>query len=363
VLPEDLRDIFRSLKVVELAAVLAGPSVGMFLAELGSQVIKFENKKTGGDVTRSWKLPSEDQSSQVSAYFSSVNWGKRHKFVDFSVESDYEFVIQSIEQADIVISNFLPRIAKKWSLDFDSVRKRNNKLIYAQVSAYGLESNRPGFDAIIQAESGYMSMNGEKDGNPVKMPVALMDILAAHQLKQGILLALLRRQTSGKGSFVHVSLLDSAISSLTNQASNYLMAGYVPQRMGSSHPNIAPYGDLIRSEEEDYILLAVGSDEQFANLCESLGIPSLARSENYSTNHSRVSNRPSLISHLNKASGTMRTDDITRLFSVNKVPFGLVKNLDEVLGDRPSVKRLLLETKGENGACSICLRSVVFDII
>ena len=264
--------LFKNLKVVELASVLAGPAVGMFFAELGAEVIKIENATTGGDVTRKWKLPTESPNASQSAYYSSVNWNKQTIFADLTTETDQTKIHDLIKTADIIISNFNHQSAQKLKMDYDTLQKINPKLIFAQLTAYGENDDTPAFDVVLQAEAGFMYMNGEAEREAVKMPVALIDLLAAHQLKEGILVALLQRQQTGKGSFVTASLVESAISSLANQATNWLMGNHIPQRMGTMHPNIAPYGDVFYTADDKPIVLAVGTERQFENLCAVLNI-------------------------------------------------------------------------------------------
>ena len=207
---------FNDLKVIEFATVLAGPSVGLFFAELGAKVIKIENKLTGGDVTRSWKLPEEDSKAPFSAYYYSANWQKEVLMMDLTDEDDLLEINALVKDADLVISNFKAGAAEKLGVGFKQLKELNSRLIYASVNAYGEEDTRPGFDVVIQAETGWVYMNGETDGLPVKMPVALMDVLAAHQLKEGVLLALLERERTGLGSSVSISLFDAGVASLAN---------------------------------------------------------------------------------------------------------------------------------------------------
>ncbi|MCX6296683.1 MAG: CoA transferase, partial [Bacteroidetes bacterium] len=215
-----MNTIFKDLKVIELANVLAGPAVGMFFAELGAQVIKIENKSTNGDVTRSWKIAKEDQKINSSAYYASVNWNKKSMFLDLKDASDKSKIIELIKEADIVISNYKKGDDIKLGMDFETLKKTNPTLIYAHISGFGEENSRTAFDIVLQAETGFMFMNGTKESGPIKMPVALIDILAAHQLKEGVLVALIKRMQTGNGSKVSVSLYDSAIASLANQATN-----------------------------------------------------------------------------------------------------------------------------------------------
>jgi crotonobetainyl-CoA:carnitine CoA-transferase CaiB-like acyl-CoA transferase len=283
-----MKSVLADLKVIEIASVLAGPAVGMFFAEKGAKVIKVENKLTGGDVTRSWKLPAEDKNSAESAYFSAVNWNKEHLFLDFNDQNEIRKLKGVIADADIVITNFKAGDAAKFALDFKSITEINNHVILAEISGFGANNNRVAYDLVLQAETGFMSMNGEPNGQPVKMPVAFIDLFAAHQMKEGILEALLTQKVE-KGSYrVHVSLYDAAIASLANQASNYLMANHIPKPLGSKHPNIAPYGELFRTKDDKLITFAIGSNKQYENLCEEL---SIQVQHNHSTNKERVANR------------------------------------------------------------------------
>lgn len=330
----------KGIKVIELASVLAGPSVGMFLAELGAEVIKIENPKTKGDVTRTWKLSTEDAKTHVSAYFSSVNWGKQYRFADISTKQGQQEVLALIDEADIVLSNFKAGDAERYGLDEKTLRTNRPQLIYAHISGFADDDPRPAFDVVLQAEAGFMYMNGTPESGPTKMPVALMDVLAAHQLKEGILLALLQRERTGKGRYVSVSLYDAAVSSLVNQATNYLMAGHVAQAIGSQHPNIAPYGDMLHCTD-GAIVLAVGSQKQFEALCGTLQMPELAEAPWYSSNAERVKNRAELMEQLQGAAKDRKRDNLLADLLEAKVPAGAIRNMAEVMND-PRTQALLL---------------------
>ena len=236
--------MLKNLKVIELASVLAGPDVGMFFAELGAKVIKVENKLLNGDVTRGWKSVNEDKTAKVSAYFSSVNYNKEYIQLNLKDENDKTKVYKLIADSDIVIANFKPGDDIKLGMDYGTLKKHNSNLIYGEINGYGSQSKRAAYDVVLQAETGFMSMNGNETSGPIKMPIALIDVLAAHQLKEGLLLALLKKEKTNKGSLVEVSLYDTALSSLKNQATNWLMNKFIPQPIGSLHPNIAPYGEI-----------------------------------------------------------------------------------------------------------------------
>ena len=261
---------FKNLRIVELASVLAGPSVGLFFAELGASVIKIENKLTGGDVTRSWKLGTENPDENTSAYFYSVNRLKKHLFLDFYDQKDMNRCTDEICKADIIICNFKKGDDKKFKLDFNSIKKIHPLIIYASINGFGENSERAAYDLILQAESGFMSINGERNSLPLKMPVALIDLLAGHQMKEAILIALMQREKKQKAQKITVSLFDSAIASLANQATNYLIAKTLPVQQGSIHPNIAPYGEIFKTKDNQLITFAIGTDKQFFSLLNCL---------------------------------------------------------------------------------------------
>ncbi len=352
---------FEDLTIIELSSVLAGPAVGLFFAELGAKVIKIENKTTGGDVTRSWKHPMEDPTSNTSAYYHSVNWNKEIKFVNLKNEADKAEVLELIKTADIVISNFRSASAQKLGMDYKTIKQTNPSIIYGEISAYGDGDNRPGFDAMIQAETGWMYMNGQAEGPATKMPVALIDILAAHQLKEGLLVALINKYKSGKGAKVSVSLYDAAVASLANQASNYLNLGIVPQRKGSQHPNIAPYGDIHNTKDGQAIMLAIGNDKQFNKLCNLLSCEELATDPLYTTNKNRVINRSTLNKLLEKHIGKIEADSLIKLAIKNDIPLGRIRNLKEVFEDSRS-QELLLEQEEEDETISKRVRTTIFNI-
>ncbi len=351
--------IFKDLKVVELASVLAGPAVGVFFAELGATVIKIENKTTGGDVTRSWKTAKEDPASDYSAYYCSVNWGKQTLLLDLQNEADQVMVHNLIAQADIVISNFRKHSAEKMRMDYDFLKKLNPRLIFGQISGFGEDDDTPAFDVVLQAEAGFLYMTGEPDRAPVKMPVALIDILTAHQLKEAILIALLNRQTSGKGAYVAASLFESAVASLANQATNWLMAGQVPQRMGTQHPNIAPYGDIFATKDDSQVVLAVGTERQFLKLCEVLNLNALPADARFSNNTNRVQNRKALAVALQPAFLQFDRDALLKALRAAGVPAAAIRSMPEVF-DLPLAQKMVLEANLPNGQASRCVRTVAF---
>lgn len=328
------------LLVVETAAVLAGPAVGMFLAELGARVVKLENARTGGDVTRQWKLKSEDPSSPVSAYFSSVNNGKEHQQVDLKSDAGKGILDALLAKADVLITNHLQADSEKLGLTRERIRTLNPKLIHGHIKGFADQAERPAFDVVLQAETGYLSMTGSERGELAKLPIALIDVLAAHQLKEGLLLALLQRERGGQGSYVEVSLEEAALTGLVNQASNYLMAGHIPGPLGTLHPNIAPYGELFTCSDGGRIILAVGSNAQFEALCAVLDRKELYADEAYRTNTERVRHRKVLAEALNEAIAQRTRTELLEALIRAGVPAGAVLGMDEVLAS-PTAQRMV----------------------
>lgn len=323
--------MFQNLLVIELASVLAGPSVGQWLAELGAAVIKIEHHQQGGDVTRTWKLPQETAGDDRPAYFASVNWGKKSLGLNLRSDKGRSLLQQLAGQADIVLASYKPGDAAKLGADAETLRGLNPKLIYADITAYGPEDPRAGFDAIIQAEAGFTYMNGSPDSGPVKMPVALMDLLAAHQLREAILLALIQRGRTGEGAHVSASLIASGLASLANQASNFLVAGHIPQAIGSDHPNIVPYGTIFETKDGKPIVLAIGNDRQFGLLCEALGEAGWAADPRFQRNAERVRHRELLQALLRERIRERDRGPLLQALQAAKVPAGAVHDMQEAL--------------------------------
>lgn len=342
-----MEPIFRDLKVLELASVLAGPSVGQFFAELGAEVIKVENLKSGGDVTRTWKTSTE-KAGDLSAYFCCCNWGKKSVALDLTTLEAKAIVQKLAHQSDIIIASYKPGDAEKLGVSYQQLRQENPSLIYGMITGYGSGEDRVGYDAVIQAESGFMDLNGEADGAPTKMPVALIDILAAHQLKEGILVALLKRERTQQGSCIEVSLLDTAVASLANQATNWLVTKKLPTRKGSAHPNIAPYGESFFTKDQKRILLAIGSDKQFQSLLKILGDETLAHHADFATNEVRVKNRTELNRVLASLISVVDSNAFLPALHQHKIPAGQIQNLQEVFS-MPTVRQLILESSGLSG--------------
>ena len=349
--------MFSDLTILDLSTVLAGPSVGTFFAELGALVIKIEHPENP-DVTRSWKLPEEDSKSDISAYFASVNYKKEYLKLNLKKDEDRQQLLDLVRSADILLSNFKRGDEAKFNITDALLRGINPKLICGKISGFGSQSDRVAYDLILQAESGFMSMNGTPESGPVKMPVALIDVLAAHHLKEGILVALLQREKDGIGRTVSVSLYNAAICSLMNQASNYLMAGKVAERIGSLHPNIAPYGELFQTHDGATITFAIGSDVHFTKLCKHLNAIELLTDERFSNNTRRVKHRKELYKLLQDKIQFVDSIKLLSILENDYVPAGKVKAIDEVFADLEAAA--LIRTESNEGKETKRVTSIAF---
>ena len=279
------------LRVVELARVLAGPTTGQTLADLGADVIKVESP--GGDETRAWGPPFIDTDGEPSAaYFHSCNRGKRSIVADFATDRGREIVRRLTARADVLIENFKVGGLAKFGLDYDSLHGLNPRLIYCSVTGFGQTgpyAKRAGYDFLIQGMSGIMSITGEPDGSPQKAGVAIADLFTGLYGVIAIEAALIERERSGRGQHLDLALFDSMSAMLANQAMNYLASGKSPRRMGNAHVNLAPYQTL--PVADGWLIVAVGNDGQFARLCGVLGLETLAVDPRFATNPGRVTNR------------------------------------------------------------------------
>lgn len=330
--------------MLELAAVLAGPQVGQFLAELGADVLKIE--PPAGDVTRTWKTPAEAADASVSAYFACANWGKHSAVLDLRTAAGRARVQQLAAEADLVLASYKPGDAEKLQVDYATLSRLNPRLIYGQITGYGPREPRAGYDAVVQAEAGFMHLNGEPGQLPLKMPVALMDLLAAHQLKEGLLTALYRRERTGRGALVQVSLWEAGLASLANQGSSYLVTGHDPQPLGSAHPSIVPYGTVYRGADGVRLILAVGSDRQFQDLCAALQRPGWATDARFQTNGARVRHRAALEELLQGRIGEVSGQELLAALERAAVPAGAVRTAGEALRHPAAAPMLLPPAPG-----------------
>ncbi|GAB3297314.1 CaiB/BaiF CoA transferase family protein [Hymenobacter tenuis] len=346
------------LRVLELATVLAGPQVGQFLAELGADVLKVEPPI--GDVTRTWRTPAEDPDTSVSAYFSCANWGKQSLVLDLTTPAGRTEVHRLAATTDLVLASYKPGDAEKLGVDYATLAALNPRLIYGHITGYGPEAHRAGYDAVLQAETGFMHLNAAGAGQePQKMPVALIDLLTAHQLKEGLLTALYQRERTGQGALVQVSLWESALASLANQAATYLVTGHDPKPMGSGHPSIVPYGTVYEAADGVRLLLAVGADRQFQHLCAVLGRAEWATDARFQTNTNRVANRVELEAMLRQRISEVAGAELLAALEKLAVPAGAVRTVGEALG-QASAQAMLLPATPEfphSGLRTVAFRS------
>ena len=319
--------------------MLAGPSVGMFFSELGARVVKVENKNVGGDATRNWRLLGETEEGP-SAYFSSINYKKQYLFLDLTLPESRQRIYDELADTDIVISNYSERVATKLGMTYNDLSQINKQIIYLQLDGF-TDSRRLAYDVVLQAETGWISMTGHPE-NPSKVPVALIDVLAGHQLKQGALLAIIHRMKTGEGSMVSCNLEQASLSALVNQASNFLMNNAVAQPIGTLHPNIAPYGDWFTTSDGQRIVLAVGSEKQFENLNIILGLH-LHTDPLFNTNTNRLNNREKLQEQLKQGIERFSYNDLSSKLDNAGVPFGEIKMLDRVMETKAAKEMILTE--------------------
>ncbi len=324
------------MRVLDLSRILAGPLAAMWMADLGAEVIKVE-RPGSGDETRRWGPPFV---GGESAYFLAVNRGKRGIVLDFA--TDREALRKLIQRSDVLVHNFLPETAAKLGLGCSDLRKLNPRLVYTAVAGFppGPYRDEPGFDALIQALGGLMAITGEGD-RPVKVGVAIVDVLAAWALLAGTLGALLARERTGKGSEVEATLAECSSSALANVAQAFLLTGQEPSRLGTAHPHIVPYQAF--PTQRGLIMVAVGTDAQFQTLCHALGRPEIASDPRFATNPDRVRNREVLVEILTEVFRGRGGEEWVGELKAAGIPAGRVNTLSDLFGDPGLVGRLLVE--------------------
>ena len=330
--------------VLDLSRILAGPWSTQNLADLGADVIKVERPGPGDD-TRSWGPPfvtTADGGRGDAAYFFCANRGKRSVTLDFTKAEGQKVILELAARADVLVENYKVGGLKKYGLDYDSLVKVNPGLIYCSITGFGQTgpyAERPGYDALIQAMGGLMSITGEPDavpgGGPQKVGVAVVDIFTGLYATSAILAALYARTRTGKGQHIDVALLDVQVATLANQAGNYLLGGRVPGRLGSAHPSIVPYQPFACAD--GYVMLAIGNDTQFAALCAAAGCPQVADDSRFSTNAQRVAHRDLLVGLLQERLNTKTIDEWCALGIEKGFPCGPINTIDRVFDD-PQVK-------------------------
>jgi crotonobetainyl-CoA:carnitine CoA-transferase CaiB-like acyl-CoA transferase len=313
--------------VADFSRVLAGPLASMYLADLGATVIKVERPRVGDD-TRAWGPPFV---GDVSTYYTSVNRNKLSVTLDLGDPADLELAQSLARRADVFIENFRPGKLGDFGLDAASVLAANPRAVYASVSGFGsgAGADLPGYDFVVQAVGGLMSITGEADGSPTKVGVALVDVLTGLHATIAVLAALRERETSGRGQHVEVNLLSSLLASLVNQGAGYINGAGVPAAMGNQHPSIAPYETLATSDGP--LAVAVGNDRQFATMAQALGRADLAGDPRFVTNRDRVAHRKELVGELEAALAGRDAADWTKLLGDQGIPCGPVNDLAEAI--------------------------------
>ena len=316
----------KGIIVADFSRVLAGPFTTMMLGDLGADVVKVE-RPVQGDETRSWGPPFTDEG--FSSYYLSVNRNKQSITIDLRDKEQCRQARRIALSADVMIENFRAGAMKRFGLDYESLNQDNPGLVYCRISGFGNKAGRdlPGYDVLAQALSGLMSITGETERPPMKTGVAIVDILTGLHATIGILAALNERQRTGLGQVIDVNLFSSALASLANQASAYLTAGEVPERIGNQHPSIAPYETLATASNP--IVLAVGNDGQFRKLCLALESPGLIEDSRWSSNAERVRNRQALINELEAVLCKRPCHEWVEVLRDYEVPCAPINNIEE----------------------------------
>ncbi|MFO1155093.1 MAG: CaiB/BaiF CoA-transferase family protein [Rhodospirillales bacterium] len=329
------------IRVLDLSRVLAGPWASQLLADLGAEVIKIERPGTG-DETRGWGPPfaktPAGNASDVSAYYLSTNRNKKSVSIDIGNPEGQQLVRDLAKTSDVFIENFKVGGLLKYGLDYATIKLENPGIIYCSITGFGQTGRyaaRPGYDFLIQGLGGLMSITGRPDdepgGGPMKVGVALTDILTGLYASNAVLAALAYRERTGEGQYIDVALLDVEIACLANRALNHLVGDPSPQRLGNAHPSIVPYEDFPTAD--GYMILAVGNDGQFRRFCTEAGFPELAQDPRFSTNAARVTHRAELIARLRRVTVQRSTSDWIRALEAVAVPCGPINDLAAVFAD------------------------------
>ena len=316
--------------IVDLTRVLSGPYCTMLLADMGARVIKIEQPGRGDD-TRGWGPPFQ---GSESAYFLSINRNKESLTLDLKRPEGRAILDRLIDRADVLVENFRPGTMSRLGLAYDTLATKRPSLVYCSISGFGQTGPRrdePGYDAVIQGEGGLMSITGEESGPPLRLGVAISDIVSGMFAAQGIAMALLARAKTGRGQHVDIGMLDSTAALLTYQAASYFATGASPTRLGNRHPTIVPYETFAAADGD--LVLAVGNDELWRSFCNAVGLSALARDERFATNRDRVVNYEILKPLLDATLRTRSRAEWIALLNAEGVPCGSVRSVGDVLGD------------------------------
>ncbi len=329
------------IRVLDLSRVLAGPWATQLLADMGADVVKVEHPD-GGDDTRSWAPPAmhDSDGNAEAAYFLAANRGKRSICIDIARPEGQGLVRALAASADVLVENFKLGGLARYGLDHETLCAANPGLVYCSISGFGRTGPRaaePGYDFVMQGMTGLMSVTGETDGEPVKVGVALIDVMTGLYAANAIQAALLHRERTGRGQHIDLALFDVGIATLANQALNYLVTGRNPGRLGNAHPNIVPYQTLPTSDGQ--ITVAVGNDRQFRDLCAVLGEPMLADDPAFATNADRVAHRAPLVARLSALTAGRAAGELIAALGAALVPAGPVNRIADAFADPQALHR------------------------
>lgn len=335
----------KGIKVLDLSRVLAGPWASMTLGDLGADVLKIEQPGSGDD-TRTWMPPAVEG---ISTYYLGANRNKKSVAIDISKPEGRDIIIELAKKSDVLIENFRPASLRKLKLNYDELREHNPRLIFCSISGYGRGhefEERPGYDFIIQAESGFMSITGEQDGQPMRLGVAFIDLISGMNAVQAILAALVMRERTGRGQWLDISLTDSALFMLANVASGYLNTGKAPKRYGNAHPSIVPY--QLFDCADGRFALAVGNDEQFRRFCDVIGRSELSSDSRFATNRTRTENRAELLPLLEAAIETRTLAQLLSELRAVGVPAGELRTVDQAFdSDISKIRETVVEVPSD----------------
>ncbi|WP_440876380.1 CaiB/BaiF CoA transferase family protein [Thalassotalea sp. PLHSN55] len=337
----------QGIKVLDLSRILAGPWASQLLADMGAQVIKVEQPKKGDD-TRYWGPPfienSQPEQPDYAAYFHCANRNKQSIAVDIKTSQGQAIIHALARKADVIIENFKVGGLKQYQLDYDYIKTINPRLVYCSITGFGQTgpwAHKAGYDAMIQAEGGLMSLTGEPNGSPIKVGVAVVDVMTGLYASNAILAALFARQQRQLGQYIDIALLDVQLATLANQSMNYLASGKNPQRCGNAHPNIVPYQSF--ATQDGSILLAIGNDTQFEKFCQRAQCAELAQNPNFQTNSARVKHRKALVPLLASIIAKQTSQWWLNALEQISVPVGAINSVEQVFAHEQIKHRKMLK--------------------
>ncbi len=345
------------VRVLDLSRVLAGPWATQMLGDLGADIVKIEKPGVGDD-TRGWGPPWHGEGEDRRAgYYLAANRNKSSVTIDIAQPDGQALIRRLAEQSDILVENFKRGGLGKYGLDFAALKATNPKLIYCSITGFGQngpDADKPGYDLMIQAMSGFMSITGDAEGPPQRMGVAMVDLTTGMNAAAAILAALYQRERTGRGQHIDIALFDVALSSLGNQALNYLVSGTPPGRTGNAHPNVVPYQPF--ETADGWLIVAVGNDAQFARFAELAGHPEMVGDERYRTNAARVENRDTLIPPLVEAMERRTSVQWTEALTAANIPYGPINTIAQAFAEPQARHRGLSGTIGNVPAVASPLR-------